>query len=278
MTNQFQHFVITRFNIKSKDWLTDKNAQPVNDSNWLKDRIELFEHFCFPSMCAQTIYDFTWFVFFDVNPTDLLTKKIAEWTKKCTQFCPVYVRDYDTFIEHDIEKTIRKHLRESMNYIITTRIDNDDAFHEDALKTIQANFTPNHHQIIDLEYGYCLGINQQILLKRRYESNPFISLIEEVSETTEIKSVMKEGHPAWIGLVNFTSVITKPLWIQVIHEKNVSNSLKGETVLCRRKMKNFHVRFLFKAGYFWHAVKFLLKKQYFKAKHNLKILLKKISS
>ncbi len=278
MRRAFQHFVITRFNIKSKAWQTDKNHQPVNDAGWLQNRIALFEAFCLPSMSIQSTKNFNWFVFFDSSPTELLTEKINEWEIVCENFYPVYVDDYEEFITHDIEQTIRKHVRNDVKFIITTRIDNDDAFHKNALQVIQDNFSPNHMQIIDLLNGYCLDINKQIMLKRSYESNPFISLIEAINDTSKIHSVMREGHPAWIGMTDFTSVITEPLWIQVIHEKNVSNTLKGKTVFSLEPLAQFNVKNTFKKPYFSHAINYAFKHSYFEFKHRLKMFVKQILS
>lgn len=276
MNNLFQHFVLTRFNIKSKDWQTDKNHQPVNDAGWLHDRIALFETFCLPSMSIQSAKNVSWFVFFDVSPSESLTKKINEWRTVCSSFQPIYVNDYEEFITHDIEQTIRKYIQKDVQFIITTRIDNDDAFHKNALKIIQENFSPNHLQIIDLLNGYCLDINKQIMLKRSYESNPFISLIEEINNTSKIHSVMREGHPAWIGMTNFTTVITEPLWIQVIHEKNVSNTLKGKTVFSLKPLAQFNVKNTFKSHYFIHSINYSFKHSYFAFKHTLKMFLNQI--
>jgi hypothetical protein len=49
----FQHFVITRFNLRKKDWQTSKKTQVLTDI-WMEGRLELFEYYCFSSLKAQT--------------------------------------------------------------------------------------------------------------------------------------------------------------------------------------------------------------------------------
>ena len=48
----FQHFVITRFNLDLYAW--DKNRIPTRTEKWLQHRFDIFEQYCLPSMQAQT--------------------------------------------------------------------------------------------------------------------------------------------------------------------------------------------------------------------------------
>jgi hypothetical protein len=57
----FEHFVLTRFNVRESADKTDLVLNPV----WLQFRFDLFERFCWPSVRAQTTGAFTWLVFFD---------------------------------------------------------------------------------------------------------------------------------------------------------------------------------------------------------------------
>ena len=38
MSDQFKHFIITRFNLKQNIWLSDKSGSDVNDEVWLENR------------------------------------------------------------------------------------------------------------------------------------------------------------------------------------------------------------------------------------------------
>ena len=59
----FRHVILTRFNIR---W----DEQPTGPSlgtnpEWLRDRLELFERYCLPSILKQTQPSFSWILFFD---------------------------------------------------------------------------------------------------------------------------------------------------------------------------------------------------------------------
>jgi hypothetical protein len=65
---KFQHFVLTTFNVRRKDFEKDKHGNPVLTEEWLEHRITLFEKFCFPSMRNQSNLDFRWLVCFANEP------------------------------------------------------------------------------------------------------------------------------------------------------------------------------------------------------------------
>ena len=271
MEDTFIHFVITRFNIRAKGWELDKNQNEVNNDEWLIDRIVLFETYCLPSFIFQTEKRFHWLVFFDIKSPDYLKVKIKEWERRCPNFVACFVENYEDFLNFEIDRTIKKY-NVKEDFIITTRIDNDDAFHKDAIKIIQNNFKPIDNSIIDIVNGYCLSLEKRLVFKRKYNSNPFVSYIEKNIIGVSIASVMKEGHPAWEGKVPFISVNTKPLWIQVIHEKNVSNTIKGNIILYKKNVKEFGITFPFKFS-FLNSLKQKIKINLMLFKHNLKILI-----
>ena len=78
----FSHFIITRFNIKNQGWEYDKNCKEVNNDEWLRHRIEIFEKYCLPSILNQTEKNFLWLVYFDVCPPVNLNIKIQQWENR----------------------------------------------------------------------------------------------------------------------------------------------------------------------------------------------------
>ncbi|MGO4891672.1 glycosyltransferase [Flavobacterium sp. W21_SRS_FM6] len=56
----FQHYVITRFNLRQKDWLASKSNNEVLTDEWMENRLTLFSHYCFPSLLKQSTQNFTW--------------------------------------------------------------------------------------------------------------------------------------------------------------------------------------------------------------------------
>lgn len=274
MNSQFKHFLITRFNLPNKGWQQDKNNNPVQNEEWLDYRIQLFETYCLPSIKHQTCKDFVWVVYFDANSPDFLLHKIREWQYECENFVPQYSDDYDTCLGYEMSEHISNMLPADTGFIITTRIDNDDAFHKEAIQCIQEHFTPQDNIIIDIEDGYCFNMANGVLTKHTFKSNQFVSFIEQKKQV--YGTVYREGHPAWIEKAKFVSIKNKRLWLQVVHEKNIVNAMKGKICLNAQVIKNFNVKNP-RSLSFTQAAKKRIVQEYYLIKHKIKIIIFKIS-
>ncbi|MFT6898048.1 MAG: hypothetical protein ACJA13_002464 [Paraglaciecola sp.] len=100
----FQHFVITRFNLRKKDWQTSKNKTQVLTDTWMEGRLELFEHYCFSSLKAQTKQNFLWLVFFDTSTADKFRQVIDRLAEEFSAFTPIYIDTMDVFSQHHSQK------------------------------------------------------------------------------------------------------------------------------------------------------------------------------
>jgi hypothetical protein len=116
---------------------------------------------------------------------------------------------------------IEQHFTPKMTHLITTRFDNDDALSENFVSTIQQEFNFQEFEFINLPDGYLWHKNK--LYTKRDLSNPFISLIESVSD---FQTVWCSGHHLLDSLGPIRQVETNPQWIQVIHKRNVSNRVR----------------------------------------------------
>lgn len=67
-------FIITRFNLKL--FSKDKNNKTTLTDQWLKERFELFETYCFPSVEGQVCKHFIGFVFLLMIPKNNLSKEL----------------------------------------------------------------------------------------------------------------------------------------------------------------------------------------------------------
>lgn len=85
-------------------------------------------------------------------------------------------------------------LEEDDDFIITSRLDNDDSIHHDFVYIIQNLAIKKHETIIDLRRGYQLDISSNIYEYRNYYNkfNPFISLVESTSnfQTVFLECIM----------------------------------------------------------------------------------------
>ena len=60
---KIKHIVITRFNLKI--WQKDKSNKTTLGEDWMEERFNLFERFCFPSLMHQSDKNFRWLCLFD---------------------------------------------------------------------------------------------------------------------------------------------------------------------------------------------------------------------
>ena len=192
---------------------------------WKTD-ICLFNKYCFPSLKLQSCTDFLWLVFFDGGTPSEYKKRNEDLQQELQNFRPVYVTSFKDF-EKELPNQIRKYIDEQTKYIITTRLDNDDAFHKDTVGIIQKNFHPIDKAIIDLKNGLTLQVGEQhkLSVKDNITSGPFVSLIELLKDDEQMLTVYDREHLKWVGDAEFINVEEGHYWLQIIHERNISNDL-----------------------------------------------------
>jgi len=203
----FNHYIITRFNLKQAVWNTDKKGAEVNNEDWLKERFEIFEKYCFPSIKNQTEKNFKWLVYFDSDTPEFFKKKNKKLQSLCKVFIPIYTPSFSEF-EATLPQTIYDLNGNNTEYIITTRLDNDDGLHQDAVKIIQEHFVEKDKTIIDLVNGLALQVvgEYKLSLKKGVISGPFISLIEKVSDFIKPITVYDREHTTWNDIATFKTV------------------------------------------------------------------------
>ena len=73
-------FILTRFNLKM--WTKNKFNHDVQTEEWLKERFELFEHYCFSSIINQSEKNFIWLCCFDEDTPKEYLQKIQIYRDK----------------------------------------------------------------------------------------------------------------------------------------------------------------------------------------------------
>ncbi len=229
-----KHYLITRFNLRNKEWLHSKKNETILDNEWHKTRFNIFENYCFPSIEKQSNKNFKWLVFFDNTTPVQYHKKIKELQNRFLNFIPFFIDGNDVLCQ-SIVKFINND-KKSSEYVITTRIDNDDLVHTNFIETIQKLSFPSENLVIDLRKGYQLDISGTKKKIRVYTNkfNPFISLVEK----DNIQSVFKIAHREWSNEKNLISEEQTPLWIELVHQSNLLNDSKKYLYLT--KDLNYH--------------------------------------
>ena len=222
---KFQHFVLTKFNVRVNYKSLGKSTLGLNP-DWLEHRFKLFDRFCYPSLRKQFNQKFQWLVFFDTKTPTKFKDKVREYTA-WQNFIPVYV-DRDKYSPGGLVKPIiRQYLQQDAEYLITTRIDNDDGVALDFINLIQENFSRQKMQFVNFNYGYVWHQQKIYLLKEK--SNHFTSLIEKIDRENEaeIKTIYCANHSNLKLQGNIKQLDIAPTWLEVIHDRNVVNRVRG---------------------------------------------------
>lgn len=219
----FDHYLITRFNLRNPKWDVTKNNESLLTDEWMEDRMWLFENFCFPSVTAQINQNFEWLLFFDVTTSDQFKTRIENLTRDFKNIKTFFIDGMPVFYD-EIQKYISTK-SSGKSHLITSRIDNDDSISKYFIDEVQKQFNAQDYRAIDIINGYSLQVKPDFILgKKEHIFNPFISLIEKNENP---KTVWFSDHNMWKKETRITQITNKRLWLSIIHEKNKVNEFDG---------------------------------------------------
>lgn len=239
---KIQHFVLTRFNLKiSTAFATDKNLMSTQSDEWLSHRFDLFERYCLPSFAAQTNKDFTWFLFFDESTPEIYRQRIHRAQEICPQIKACFIKGID------IVPVMAEYVDDDTDILITTRIDNDDAFRDDALAVIRHEAVQARDDLcINFRFGYSYDGRHAEVFSQKY--NPFSSLVEH-RKAGGFVTIFGAGHGKIYRLAKVKQIKTGPYWLMVVHDRNVANRMPGEykyySLWKWRRLKRYLRKYLF---------------------------------
>jgi len=206
----FKHFIFTRYNLGLYE-----NALIEDKVGWMERRLHLFDK-CADSVKAQTNQDFTWIIAIDPKTPKRDFKRI----QKVNTFNSVVCSEYPPDFLRKIAKNIKQ------EWIITSRLDNDDLLEPDYIKEIQDNFK-GKLEVLDVK-----GRQLEVSSGKYYETgrdrpnSPFLSLIEP---NNDLKTCFYCNHTTMDEKFD-SRLINKQLYVQVIHQENVCNKIKGKLI------------------------------------------------
>jgi hypothetical protein len=213
----FTHLLLTRFNTAVQ--FAPTSSKRLNP-NWLTARLALFEQYCLPSVAGQRGAEFRWLVFFDAGSPDWFKEKIAAYAPLVV---PIYIDGLAT--DAVIARRVRETGFVSSPYLITTRLDNDDAISSDHLASVQAAFRHQEREFVTFPFG--IQSFRGHLYSVYWVSNPFLSLIEKVGDGGQVTTVFCIYHDRVGSTRQLRKVARSSQWLQVLHETNFSNALRG---------------------------------------------------
>jgi hypothetical protein len=218
----FKHFLATRFNVRIGGSDATKNGEAILDDSWMDNRFELFENYCFPSVINQSNQNFKWCIYFDSHTGEVYKQRIKKLTEAYSNFHIFFIDGIGELKPHLIN-FIQSTENLDCDYVITSRLDNDDLIHRDYIKTIQQLFRPFHIAVIDLRTGFKINIEEGACEIRNYTQsfNPFISLIEKKEF---VETVFNQMHHEWHKAKRVIPYYDRQLWIELVHKKNWINT------------------------------------------------------
>ena len=131
--------------------------------------------------------------------------------------------------------------------VMTTRLDTDDAFHQNGIYAIQQAFKNNEAY---LEKSNSFGINllnvYQLrvtpfyeIVRKKIPSNMFVTLVEIKTDHSSLKGVYSYHHNKLEDATTMVNVKDSYYCLQTIHDQNKVSSLIGLPVFQTKKLSEF---------------------------------------
>lgn len=219
----FRHVLMTRFNLATPGRESDLRNRP----GWLQRRFELFERYCLPSVAAQTLKNFRWVIYFDENtPVDFRTR--IEAARTVAPFTPYFT---GLFPASGWPRSLHELMPEAERtpWLLTSRLDNDDALARDYVARLHAALARldiPERMTFNFTEGFVLSNGR--LYAHRHDSNAFASWLEPFAPDALTAMGIRHMHFADHGPV--AQIDGRGAWLQVVHEENVSNRVRGRRV------------------------------------------------
>lgn len=213
------HVVLTRFNVRRGQQIDPRALSDI----WLDARMRLFLDITVPSLAAQIRRPDQWLVFFDDNTPDKIRTLFEALRAKHLSLTNILRAEYCTELTTDeCARRIVSLAPEGTDWLLTTRLDNDDALHPHFIETVNRLCRPGVREFINPTRG--LIVAGPRLYRKRDFSSPFISCSEPLSDC---RTVWVDQHQrlARHGLVRQFGL--RDAWIQVVHGGNLANQVRG---------------------------------------------------
>lgn len=214
-----QHFVITRFNLRLQGIGADKRGGAVLTREWMEERLELFERYCLPSMLHQTERRFRWLLLLDEATDPEVARRVEGYRARMEQLEVVRLPPVESHLA--LAGPVLERVGERTRLLVTTRLDNDDALHEEALAALRARVRPRR-EFLNLRLGFVTDGARARVVSHKY--SPFVTFVEPRGEAPWQTVFCGRSHGALRRVAPFRQITGRPLWLRVIHARNVANT------------------------------------------------------
>jgi len=213
----FDHFLLTRFAA-----VMAPGAPPASE-DWLRYRLGFFVDAAHTSVVAQRGAAFTWLVLFDDRCPDAFRDDV-EALAADGSFTPIW--SHDPFRRDTFAAPVAA--RSDSPFLITTRMDSDDALAKDFMAAVQAQF--DHQDRLFVSFTRGVQIDRSGAVYRRDQiACPFLSLIERRTGAPPL-TVYAPKHERARRMGPIREVKAPPMWVQVVHDLNLANQVNGPRI------------------------------------------------
>lgn len=221
--------VLTRFNVE----LAGGDGRGIL-SDWLASRLTLFERVCAPSVRAQQGPLRRWLVFIDAGtPEEARRRIVAAGAPGQVLLLPVD----GSLPDERLQRMVLDVVPARRDFLITTRLDNDDALATDYLDVMQATARPATAEFLNPLRGYQLADGR--LYATFDPSNPFLTLVEHRDPTRPPMTAFCTPHRRASLAYPVRQVRGPALWVQSVHGANLLNKVTGVRVDASRLRDRF---------------------------------------
>lgn len=217
MSSQADHVLLTRFNLPSQGAESMIRAK----DGWLKTRVHLFESHCLPSVRRQSNQNFYWIIYFDPQSPAWLRERIAELNQDAA-FIPIFRSEVSNAeLLQDLHAVTGARHKE----LITTNLDNDDGLAIDFVERLQEARPVGTRTAIYLVNGL-IRCGTGVYL-RTDRANAFCSVREDWAAA---RTCWSDWHNLLGRSMRVKEIGGGPAWLQLVHDSNVSNRIRGRRV------------------------------------------------
>jgi hypothetical protein len=239
-----KHYILTRYNLGLY-----RTKHPGRAREWMEKRLAMFNTFCVPSLDNQTCQNFEWIILVDSNTPaqDLDALRMATVTIP-TKFIITEWPD-KKFKEGDSVSSWREefvqYVSKQCKQAIMTRLDNDDAIHEDFVKDVQESILEagDGEYIVDFPTGIMYdSVNEKCYLAKHSLGSPFITLVENCGH--DMQTVYGTFHYKMARKYQPIICSAKlPRWMMVIHSSNKTNRIFDKMIAKELEFKSVALEF-----------------------------------
>lgn len=212
------HVLLTRFNLPTQGRESLVRAQ----DGWLRNRVELFEKFCLPSVRAQSVNKVHWIIYFDPESPLWLKKRISNLAAE-----GIFVPIFRATVSHtELVQDLLEVVGEPKSRLVTTNLDNDDGLAVDFAERLQQRAgTIRTRTALYFSRGLILcGSRLYLRMDRR---NAFCSVAESWDQPS---TCWADWHNLLGKRMPVVEIPGPPAWLQVVHGRNVSNRVHGRLI------------------------------------------------